>query len=58
MLLLQMHNITKNNYGDEAVKKGIHKIINFDKSIMTDSGGYQVLEVWRPRSITTRYGKF
>ena len=36
--------ITKNNYGDEAVKKGIHKIINFDKSIMTDSGGYQVLE--------------
>ena len=36
--------ITKNNYGDEAVKNGIHKIINFDKSIMTDSGGYQVLE--------------
>ena len=36
--------ITKNNYGDEAVQKGIHKIINFDKSIMTDSGGYQVLE--------------
>ena len=36
--------ITKNNYGDEAVKKGIHKIIDFDKSIMTDSGGYQVLE--------------
>lgn len=36
--------ITKNNYGDEAVKKGIHKIINFDGGIMTDSGGYQVLE--------------
>ncbi|MDC0154366.1 tRNA guanosine(15) transglycosylase TgtA [Nitrosopumilus sp.] len=36
--------ITKNNYGDEAVKKGIHNIIDFDKSIMTDSGGYQVLE--------------
>ena len=36
--------ITKNNYGDEAVKKGIHKIIDYDKSIMTDSGGYQVLE--------------
>ena len=36
--------ITKNNYGDEAVKKGIHKIINFDGAIMTDSGGYQVLE--------------
>ena len=36
--------ITKNNYGDEAAKKGIHKIIDFDGSIMTDSGGYQVLE--------------
>ena len=36
--------ITKNNYGDEAIKKGIHKIINFDHAIMTDSGGYQVLE--------------
>ena len=36
--------ITRNNYGDEAVKKGIHKIIDFDGSIMTDSGGYQVLE--------------
>ena len=29
---------------DEAVKKGLKKIIDFDKSIMTDSGGYQVLE--------------
>ena len=36
--------ITKNNFGDEAVKKGIHKIIDFDGAIMTDSGGYQVLE--------------
>ena len=36
--------ITKNNYGEEAVKKGIHKIIDFEGSIMTDSGGYQVLE--------------
>lgn len=36
--------ITRNNYGDEAVKKGIHNIINFDGAIMTDSGGYQVLE--------------
>ena len=36
--------ITKNHYGDKAVKKGIHKIIDYDKSIMTDSGGYQVLE--------------
>ena len=36
--------ITKNSYGDEAVKKGIHKIIDFDGGVMTDSGGYQVLE--------------
>ena len=36
--------ITKNHYGDEAIKKGIHKIINFDGAVMTDSGGYQVLE--------------
>ena len=36
--------ITKNHYGENAIKKGIHKIINFDGAIMTDSGGYQVLE--------------
>ena len=36
--------ITRNSYGDEAVEKGIHKIINFDGGVMTDSGGYQVLE--------------
>jgi len=36
--------ITMNNYGDDAVKKGIHKIIDFDGAVMTDSGGYQVLE--------------
>ena len=36
--------ITKNSYGAEAAEKGIHKIINFDGAIMTDSGGYQVLE--------------
>jgi 7-cyano-7-deazaguanine tRNA-ribosyltransferase len=31
-------------YGDFARERGIHKIINFDGPIMTDSGGYQVLE--------------
>jgi len=36
--------ITRNNYNDEEIKKGIHNIINFDGVIMTDSGGYQVLE--------------
>ena len=36
--------ITRNSYGSEAVDRGIHDIINFDGAIMTDSGGYQVLE--------------
>ena len=36
--------ISKNNYGNEAIEKGIHRIIDFDGAIMTDSGGYQVLE--------------
>ena len=36
--------ITLKRYGDEAIKQGIHKIISYDGAIMTDSGGYQVLE--------------
>ena len=36
--------ITLNNYEQEAVKRGIHDIINYDGSVMTDSGGFQVLE--------------
>jgi 7-cyano-7-deazaguanine tRNA-ribosyltransferase len=36
--------ITLRHYGDEARKRGIHDIIGFDGSVMTDSGGYQVLE--------------
>lgn len=36
--------ITFRHYGDEARKRGIHDIVKFDKTIMTDSGGYQVLE--------------
>ena len=36
--------ITYNRYGDDAIKQGIHKIIDFDGAVMTDSGGYQVLE--------------
>jgi len=36
--------ITRNRFGDEAIKCGIHKIIDFDGAVMTDSGGYQVLE--------------
>ncbi|MGQ0772403.1 MAG: tRNA guanosine(15) transglycosylase TgtA [Nitrososphaerota archaeon] len=36
--------ITMNRYDDETTKRGIHSIINFDGAVMTDSGGYQVLE--------------
>ncbi len=36
--------ITKNFYGQKAVERGIHDIIGSDGSVMTDSGGYQVLE--------------
>ncbi len=34
--------ITKKKYGENA--DNIHKIINFEGAVMTDSGGYQVLE--------------
>ena len=36
--------ITLRHYGDEARRRGIHNIINYDGAVMTDSGGYQVLE--------------
>ena len=36
--------ITMKRWGEEAAKRGIHDIIKFDGSVMTDSGGYQVLE--------------
>ncbi|MEM3065504.1 MAG: tRNA guanosine(15) transglycosylase TgtA [Candidatus Nitrosotenuis sp.] len=36
--------ITMNRYGEEAARRGIHDIIKFDGAVMTDSGGYQVLE--------------
>ena len=36
--------IARKNYGEEAVRRGIRKIIDFDGVVMTDSGGYQVLE--------------
>lgn len=36
--------IALKNYGMEANKRSIHDIINYDGVIMTDSGGYQVLE--------------
>ena len=36
--------ITMKRLEDKARKDGIHKIIKYNGSIMTDSGGYQVLE--------------
>jgi 7-cyano-7-deazaguanine tRNA-ribosyltransferase len=36
--------ITLRHYGDEARTRGIHDIIGYDGAVMTDSGGYQVLE--------------
>ena len=50
--------ITKNNYGDKAIKDGIHKIINFDGGIMTDSGGYQVLEYGDVKVLPPEMAKF
>lgn len=32
------------SYGRRAAEKGIHEVIGFDGTVMTDSGGYQVLE--------------
>ncbi len=36
--------ITLKQYGNKAEENGIHKIIDYDGAVMTDSGGYQVLE--------------
>ena len=39
-----MHILHLKNIEIRAIKYGIHNIVNFDGPIMTDSGGYQVLE--------------
>ncbi len=36
--------ITMKRHGEDAIRRGIHDIVNYDGPIMTDSGGYQVLE--------------
>ena len=36
--------ITMKRCGENATKRGIHSIIGYDGAVMTDSGGYQVLE--------------
>ena len=35
--------IIKNNFEKEAIKKGIHRILDFPRAVMTDSGAYQLL---------------
>jgi len=35
--------IIKKHYGEKAVRQGIHRLLNFDGVIMTDSGAYQIL---------------
>lgn len=35
--------IIRKHFGNEAVQKGIHKLLDYDGVIMTDSGAYQIL---------------
>ncbi len=46
--------------GDEIVKKagGLHKFMNFDGPILTDSGGFQVFSLAKPKDILEEGVKF
>ena len=35
--------ILKKKFGEKVAEKGIHKFLDFDKTVMTDSGAYQIL---------------
>ncbi|MDH5783804.1 MAG: tRNA-guanine transglycosylase, partial [Candidatus Bathyarchaeota archaeon] len=35
--------IVKKRFADKAVHKGVHKLLDFDGVLMTDSGAYQIL---------------
>jgi len=35
--------ILKKHFGNEAIQKGVHKLLGYDGVIMTDSGAYQIL---------------
>jgi len=35
--------IVKKHFDDEAVRQGIHRLLDFDGVVMTDSGAYQIL---------------
>jgi len=50
--------ITLKRLEEKARKNGIHKIIKYDGSIMTDSGGYQVLEYGEVDVKPTTMAKF
>ncbi len=46
--------------GEDIVKKagGIHKFMNYDGPILTDSGGFQVFSLAKPKDITEEGVKF
>lgn len=50
--------IVKNHYGQNAIEQGIHKIIGFDGPVMTDSGGYQVLEYGKVNASPNEIAEF
>ena len=50
--------VTYKKYGAEAERRGIHDIIGFDGVVMTDSGGYQVLEYGKVDVTPIQIAKF
>jgi len=50
--------ITKNHFGQDAIKRGIHDVIDFDGAVMTDSGGYQVLKYGGVRVTASEMAEF
>ncbi|MCZ6725184.1 MAG: tRNA guanosine(15) transglycosylase TgtA [Thaumarchaeota archaeon] len=50
--------LTLKHFGDKAKEKGIHSIIDFDGIIMTDSGGYQILEYGEIEADPTQMARY
>jgi 7-cyano-7-deazaguanine tRNA-ribosyltransferase len=46
--------IVKKHFESEAIENGIHGLLNFDGSVMTDSGAYQILVYGKDVKITNR----
>ena len=46
--------------GEDLIAKagGLHKFMNYDGPILTDSGGFQVFSLARPKDITEEGGHF